>query len=560
MAIRQLLLRMLGIQRIKEAAKLITTFLKQVAKRWLKFRLNDKIDRLNNKSSLRYTKIDLEQIFDSLFNIYISTLSDKGLFGAWKERKAILEQIRSLNFGMFDKSSKYILEPDFNESLIHLAMFKNILINIKYTVEGLLLIKTIFSLISKISFLPIFILSIWILFRRIYIWFSLLFTSSLVSIYLTNQFDYISKTADYLIAIKLILSELSIRAHNWLFNDDLVSRREVERAIDSYMSSNHTRPYGIDGIMIKSGDYFNSSYKYLSSVSQYIDWNIAGYASVGLLTIITSYLVYTGTITPIPTIKKVGSILWSILSYFWFEPDDGGTSSGGAGGGIPTSGSSGVVSISDEAKEAWIGSVSSNKGKGRLLDTVVIERPSAISVGTSKQIDLPLDSAGISWRLPNLFRLRESQGSSTDVEPLIEVTPSSPTGSVDSNRTIKAVEGGPGYPNIVIYPPTSNNNNEPPFLTTELIPNGLVVSSTLGSTYPDPNLGVWEPIYLKDSCGVATPESYEHLTALNQRFPNLTPLQLEEVCDKIKTGDNSIFKTYAALGAIPLRSGRQGGG
>lgn len=316
-----------GIQRIKEASKIITTFLKQVAKRWLKFRLNDKIDRLNNKTSLRYTKIDLEQIFDSLFNIYISTLSDKGLFGAWKERKAILEQIRSLNFGMFDKSSKYILEPDFNESLIHLAMFKNILINIKYTVEGLVLIKTIFSLISKISFLPIFILSIWILFRRIYIWFSLLFTSSFATIYLTNQYDYISKTVDFLIKVKEALRWLSIRTHNWLFSDDLTSISEVDRAINQHMANTQAN---FDSSLT---DRAHSLYGYISSIvshigtqcSEYVSWGYVGYTGAGLLLVSTAYMAYTGTITLSSIssgIKTIGSSIWSFMSYFGLGPLD----------------------------------------------------------------------------------------------------------------------------------------------------------------------------------------------------------------------------------------------
>jgi len=42
-----------------------------------------------------------------------------------------------------------------------------------------------------------------------------------------------------------------------------------------------------------------------------------------------------------------------------------------------------------------MGSLSSDKGKGRSLDSVVIDRPAIINVGlsNSKQIELPLDSA-----------------------------------------------------------------------------------------------------------------------------------------------------------------------
>lgn len=72
----------------------------------------------------------------------------------------------------------------------------------------------------------------------------------------------------------------------------------------------------------------------------------------------------------------------------------------------------------------------------------------------------------------------------------------------------------------------------------------VLVLPTMGSSYPDPNLGIWEPIYIKYAKGVGTPESYGHFTALNERFPNLTKAELEEVCDKIKAGDNSIFNDH----------------
>jgi hypothetical protein len=88
----------------------------------------------------------------------------------------------------------------------------------------------------------------------------------------------------------------------------------------------------------------------------------------------------------------------------------------------------------------------------------------------------------------------------------------------------------PNTPNTDFF---NKQQNNPPSLP-----------SVKGSTYPDPNLGCWQENYLKYSCGVGSPESYEHFVALNNRFPNLTPLELEDICNKIKSGDNSIFKDY----------------
>jgi hypothetical protein len=77
----------------------------------------------------------------------------------------------------------------------------------------------------------------------------------------------------------------------------------VEQAIDKFMDSNYT------GLMSKVGDYFNSSYEYLSSVSIMPTASYVSYTGAALLTITASYLVYTGVITPMPAIKKVGSTL-----------------------------------------------------------------------------------------------------------------------------------------------------------------------------------------------------------------------------------------------------------
>jgi hypothetical protein len=61
--------------------------------------------------------------------------------------------------------------------------------------------------------------------------------------------------------------------------------------------------------MNRVGIYVSYAYDYASGVtsvptylSQYINWSYAGYTGAALLTVTTSYLVYTGAITPIPTI------------------------------------------------------------------------------------------------------------------------------------------------------------------------------------------------------------------------------------------------------------------
>jgi len=143
----------------------------------------------------------------------------------------------------------------------------------------------------------------------------------------------------------------------------------------------------------------------LPSLQEGFNWHIVGYTCASLLIVTSSYLAYTGIITSTSIydgFKVVGSSIWHLMGYFGFglldgtdSPSSGPGGAGGSKGGLPTSGSSGAASIEDEAKEAWMGSLSSDKGKGRSLDSVVIDRPAIINVGlsNSKQIELPLDSA-----------------------------------------------------------------------------------------------------------------------------------------------------------------------
>lgn len=86
---------------------------------------------------------------------YEQILETKGLVGLWKERRAILDSIRSLTLGMFTTKGKILSERDLIEALPNLESFKKILINIKYTVEILVLARTVISIISRAAFIPI---------------------------------------------------------------------------------------------------------------------------------------------------------------------------------------------------------------------------------------------------------------------------------------------------------------------------------------------------------------------------------------------------------------------
>lgn len=226
---------------------------------------------------------------------------------------------------MLDKRHKTLSEKALHNSIPHLILFKDILIKIKYTVELLTMIRVILSLISNIAFIPIFVLAIWLLIGKVYILFSVLFTSTLVSAYLTNHYDYISKTADFLSKFKEVLRGISIRTHNWLFADDLISKAEMVKSIDKIESKSI--------LMGKAGSYFDYAHGYLSSVSQYINWSYAGYTGATLLTLTAGYALYTANTTGASSIyngvKALGSAIWGFMSYFGsgpLDPPNGGIS------------------------------------------------------------------------------------------------------------------------------------------------------------------------------------------------------------------------------------------
>lgn len=477
-----------GNKRNMMIMKFIINIITNLFKRYLTYKMQPKLDKINESTSLSDAKFNIGPAFDVLYKHYNQILIDKGLIGVWKERRAIKNEISSLNFNMLDKRHKTLSEKALHNSIPHLILFKDILIKIKYTVELLTMIRVILSLISNIAFIPIFILAIWILIGKVYIIFSVLFTSTLVSAYLTNHYDYISKTADFLSRVKEALKGISVNLHNWLFNDDLISKTEMVKAIDKIESNSVP--------MSKAASYFGYAHDYalhtLGSLTQYINWSYAGYTGASLLVLTTSCLIYTGTINPTSIyngVKVIGSAVWGFMSYFGFDdsnnPKDPGNS-GNIGGGASV-GPSMSEAVSDSSKpsrpyalqptvrqaeideeaikEAWLSTLSNaDKGKAREalsqlsmdLPHLGSNKPAAINVGLSKTIDFPLSSATGQWS--TIFRDKPSS------VPLIEVTPPSPTGSVDSNITIKAageVSEGWEYPNLVIYPPINNNNNPP---------------------------------------------------------------------------------------------------
>ena len=356
---------------------IITLLTNKLIKIWLKYRIQSKFNKIKELTS--NDSLDLFIFFDRLYEHYSLILKSKGFEALWIEVKAVRDEIKYLNFNMLDKRHKTLSEKTIQGTLPHLNHFKDILTKVKFTVELLLLVKIILAYINKFAFIPILLLAILILIRKISVAFSLLFTSSFLSIYLTNHYDYISKTQELLFLLKLKLKNMSLSVHNWLFNDDLVSRSDIQADLDYIKRtlevidslSNNGIIEILRGLSIKAHNWlynddlvsrselesivtFNEpsvqhgmdqglidkaqglipmingwcSYVYNALPSAHINfnWSYVGYGSVSLLLIGTAYSVGTGILTPTASfiysgIKTVGSALLSIFTY-WSDDED----------------------------------------------------------------------------------------------------------------------------------------------------------------------------------------------------------------------------------------------
>ena len=212
--------------------------------------------------------------------------------------------------------------------------------------------------------------------RKLWIIFSVLFTSSFATIYLTNHYDYISKTVDFLAVIKDSFRSLSLRFHNWLFNDDLVSYNKIESEITKEWLDLNTILDGINLILVDINktlevmdsvavrgalEILRERADKTSSLPNYsdlptapavdivnnpiIDWTYVtalGLTATTALTIGTAYLVWNGILdlsAIYSSVKRVVtqgvSALLSIFTY-WSDDDDDLTP-GGAGNSSNTS-------------------------------------------------------------------------------------------------------------------------------------------------------------------------------------------------------------------------------
>lgn len=284
---------------------------------YLDYRFGAKFNSIKSKTSLLSTNANLSDLFNHVVNLYHVEYKEKGLSGIYKLRQSVLAQINGLTISKFWHKDRKLEDAELQSSLKSLYIFKDVLSNIKYTIELLTLFKTIVSVISNAAFIPFFVLALWALIRGALRWTSYLFTGFMTKSYLSSHPDFGTKFS----AITDWLRIASMNIHNWLFGDNLIPAHQTIERGHIPVSAN----YNIFPKPVK-----HSYLDCLPTSLDWIDWTILAYTTGGLIILGTTLAIYTGAIDPISLSKRIGGL---ITAYFLGTDGSGDDDNGGGDDG-----------------------------------------------------------------------------------------------------------------------------------------------------------------------------------------------------------------------------------
>jgi hypothetical protein len=119
--------------------------------------------------------VTLTELFNHMYNSFTVEYRENGLSGVNRFRKAVLAEINSLSIMNFhskkikgtDDIVKTLSITSLNQSFKYLKVYKGILTSIKYTIEVLIVVKALLSVITNMAFIPIFALSVYLFIRKV---------------------------------------------------------------------------------------------------------------------------------------------------------------------------------------------------------------------------------------------------------------------------------------------------------------------------------------------------------------------------------------------------------
>lgn len=292
---------------------IINKILLQILIWYLNYRFMSKFNEIQSKTTLLTTGTSLTGLLKHILNVYQTELNDKGLVGLYKLRRIILAQINELSISKFWNRDRKLDELELQASLKQLYIFKDILSNIRYSVEMLMLIKSIIYFISSAAIIPFLVTAVYVFFKRLILFFSVTFSGFFAAHYTVFWVRHTFKKE--IIAYMEVLRSYSIRFHNWLFSDHMVTA-PCEPTPDSYIM-----------IIADKQPVRHSIWEYLPSPSfntpDWIDWSLVGYTTGAIVIVGTTWAIYTGAVDPISLSKRLGGF---ITAYFLGTTDDGDNS------------------------------------------------------------------------------------------------------------------------------------------------------------------------------------------------------------------------------------------
>lgn len=182
---------------------------------------------LKENTIVKDNALTLEALFNLTYNYYSAIYNSEGLWAVWAFRKDALREIKAFKWSDVNEikgiDAKIFSEKELNKSYPHLNLYKEILTKIQYTAHLLIIVKAIITFLINIVFLIVFITSLYILVRKLFLFISVLVTSSFTTVYLSNNFSSVNTVLLYFKALALSLNRLSVKLHNFVFSDNLVS-------------------------------------------------------------------------------------------------------------------------------------------------------------------------------------------------------------------------------------------------------------------------------------------------------------------------------------------------
>ena len=216
--------------------QLIKNIFKLIVAKVTLARLASRFENLKKEAPTLPTgkNVTLHQLFNWIYEKYSTVYKEEGLKGVNNLRKELLNELQALNWSMFtkvkhkdgDDTLGTISEYKLGKAFKHLIIYKDIITKVKYTVATLLLLRIILSTLTNATFIPIFVLTLAYIFRRLFIWSAVALSHGTMIITWAGYEDKLITAEEYLNDIKRKVYSWLLNIINLYFNPDYIPKIE----------------------------------------------------------------------------------------------------------------------------------------------------------------------------------------------------------------------------------------------------------------------------------------------------------------------------------------------